>query len=212
MPLFLHKYLNAVGEVGIWHITENEQFFLEKLELHKEEAGQLALIKGHRRLEWLASRHLVHLMSGRQERGSFLKDEFGKPHLIHSSFHISISHSHHMSAAIAAPNAVGIDVQFIVGKIDRIAHKFMRPEEMKTVEHSERIEHLHVYWGAKEALYKAYGRRKLDFCNHILINPFSYDLKKGICFGKIVKDDFEWNFDIFYEKIEAYILVYALKK
>ncbi len=212
MPLLLHRPLTPVGEIGIWKITEAESFFLEGLELSQAESQQLSLIKGNRRLEWLAARKLVHLMSGRIKRMAFLKDQFGKPYLPDSNYEISISHSHGLAAAIAAPVSVGIDIQRIVPKIERIAHKYMRPVEMKSILESSRIEHLHIYWGAKEALYKAYGRKKLDFCQHILVTPFDFNPDGGSFAGQVAKDEYHVHFDLKYEFIRGFVLVYAWEK
>ena len=211
MPLYFHKKLANQAELGIWKIDETEVFFQEQLELAPEEAAQLARIKGARRTQWLAARYLVHQMSGRSKRGIFIKDEFGKPHLEHSPYQISISHSGEFAAAIAAPFSIGIDIQRIVERIDRIAHKFMRPIEAASLEQASRIPHLHVYWGAKEALYKAYGRRKLDFCRHLLITPFPFKEAKGQFQGKVAKGDYDVLFDLYYEIIENQVLVYALE-
>ena len=173
MPLFFRKYLLPEGEVGIWEIQEEESFFQERLLLTKEEATSLEKIKGTgRRLQWLSSRYLLHYLSGRNVRGTLFKDKYGKPHLTASPYHISLSHSHEMAATMAAPNHVGIDIQFFVPKIGRLAHKYMRPEELESLEEKTRLEHLHVYWCAKEAVYKAYGKRALDFRKNIWIEPF----------------------------------------
>jgi len=212
MPLFLHKSLPKKGELGLWKIVEEEAFFLEQLDLSTEEEAQINTIKGRGRLEWLASRWLLHIMSGRVRRGVCLKDEFGKPYLEGSSFQISISHSWGIAAVMAAPYAIGLDIQKFVPKISRIAHKFMRVEETESLEEATRLEHLHIYWGAKEALYKAYGRKKLDFQGHIHISPFAFDLEKGTCQGLTHKLDYKKKFDIFYEKIGDYYLVYALEE
>ncbi|MCI5081512.1 MAG: 4'-phosphopantetheinyl transferase superfamily protein, partial [Saprospiraceae bacterium] len=209
MPLYFHKDLQPDGELGIWRITESESFFLDQLELSNAEAAQLATIKGARRTQWCAVRHLVHQMSGRDKRGIFIKDEFGKPHLEQSDFEISISHSGEFAAAIAAPGDVGIDIQRIVPRIERIAHKFMRATETESLSEATKIEHLHVYWGAKEALYKAYGRRQLDFCQHILIKPFAFRQMQGEFRGSVQKGDFEKHYFLRYEQIEDQILVYA---
>jgi phosphopantetheinyl transferase len=112
---------------------------------------------------------------------------------------------------MASPKLVGVDIQKLVGKIDRIVHKFMRDVEIDSVSSEFRLEHLHVYWGAKEALYKVYGRKQLDFREHIFIEPFSYDLEKGVCKGAIVKDDYRLECDLFYKKIDDYILVYGME-
>ena len=117
-----------------------------------------------------------------------------------------------MAAVIAAPKPVGIDIQQVVEKIERIAHKFMRPEETASLQTATELEHLHVYWGAKEALYKAYGRKLLDFKKHIHITPFDYDVTIGQCEGYVIKDDFKAFYQLKYRKVDDYILVYGQEK
>ncbi len=209
MALIFHRKLDLQAELGLWHIEESEAYFMERLSLSGVEAEFVQQIKGRRRLEWLAGRWLLHLMSGREERGACLKDEFGKPYLENSLFDISISHSREMTAVMAAPQAVGVDIQVLVSKIERLAHKYMRPEELESLVPATRLEHLHIYWGAKEALYKAYGRRQLDFRAHIHIEPFAFDLAVGHCRGQVLKEDYQESFDIYYEQLNDYILVYA---
>ncbi len=213
MPLYNQKILANQAEIGLWKIEEEEVFFLEQLLLTKEEERYIAEIKGHRRLEWLASRLLLHKMTGREKRGACIKDENGKPFLVDSLYDISISHSREFAAVIAAPQSVGIDIQKIVTKIERIAHKYMRDEEMESLKPETRLEHLHVYWGAKEALYKAYGRRQLDFKQHIFINPFDYDVTNGSFSGYTKKGDEYMTFDLKYEIVaEDYVLVYGTEE
>jgi phosphopantetheinyl transferase len=212
MPILKHKNLEPAGELGLWSIEEEEDWFLDHLALSEKEAAQLEQIKGHRRIEWLSARMLIHHMSGREQRGFFYKDEFGKPHLEASQFHISISHSRKIAAAIAAPHSVGIDIQQFVPKIDRLTHKFLNEEEIQNLDTKHRLWHLHVYWGAKEALYKAYGRRQLNFCEHILIDAFSFQAQGGIFQGRIQKNGQKQLFQLAYEFIENYALVYAVRK
>ncbi len=212
MPIILHQALSPEGEIGIWKIEEPEEWFLEKLELAPAEARQLSGIKGRRRTEWLAVRQLVHDMSGREQRGAFIKDDHGKPHLKGAAWFMSISHSHELAAAIAAPRPVGIDIQFLVGKIERLANRYMRPEEMASLDAIRRIEHLHIYWGAKEALYKAYGRRQIDFCQNLLVEPFDFDFGQGYTRAEIVKEDYHEYYDVFYQQHGEYILVYVMMR
>ncbi len=212
MPLFLHEHLPDVGELGLWRIEEPEEWFLHHLLLTPVELRQLSHMKGRRRLEWLAARQLVHEMSGREKRTAFVKDEFGKPHLQDSPYQISISHSDGLAAAIAAPLSVGIDIQKIVAKITRIAHKFMREEEKASLEDATQIPHLHLYWGAKEALYKAYGRRELDFKQHIFVEPFSFNGQEGAMDGRVEKGDFCAHYRLYFRCINQFTLVYALEK
>ena len=211
MPLVFHKHLQSVGELGLWKIEEPASFFLNQLELVEQEKEQIAGLNEKRLKEWLAGRYLLHIMSGRKFRGACLKDEYGKPYLVDSLYEISISHSGDYVAVIAAPMPIGVDIQKIVGKIEMIAHKYMRKDELDSLQTKTRLEHLHVYWGLKESLYKAYGRKELRFKEHIISEAFTYDLEKGICKAKVHKDNYHKYFQVYYEKLEDYILVYALE-
>lgn len=213
MPLWQKKDLANDAYLGIWKIGEDENFFRRHLRLHPVEEKELAPVKGRRRLEWLASRFLVHEMltdHGHEDRVPVLKDQFGKPHIWGTPFHLSFSHSHNFVAVILANAPAGIDIQKFVSKIGAISHKFMREEELASLQETTRLEHLHVYWGAKEALYKAYGRRELDFRQHILVEPF-YFQPSGITLAKVCKDEFKSSYFLEFEKIEHYFLVYCIE-
>lgn len=212
MPIIYHKNLPKGGELGVWRIDESEEYFQDRLELFPSEVRQLSAIKGRLRLEWLASRWLLHTMSGRELRGACLKDEYGKPYLTDSDFEISISHSREVVAVMAAPYNIGIDIQKEVRKIERIEKKFVRPIEKDSLQAVTRIPHLHVYWGAKEALYKAYGRKLLGFVRHIHVDPFEYDLAIGHTTAAIHKEAYHGYFDLYYEKVEGFYLVYTMEK
>ena len=211
MPLLIHKRLDPDLEIGIWQIAEKEAWYTDRLTFYPDEEKQLAQIKGHRRVEWLASRQLVHHMSGRKKRGAFLKDEFGKPHLEDATYQISISHSHGMTAAISGPCDIGIDIQKIVPKIGRIANRFLNQQEKDCLSPDYfYLNHLHVFWGAKEALYKAYGRRKLDFSGHLFVEPFKYHPHIGVCRGWVRKEEYQKAFEIHYEMVLSdHMLVYV---
>ena len=212
MPLIFHKILPNGGELGAWQIEETEAYFLDKLELFPSEIRQLSKIKGRLRLEWLASRWLLHLLSGRTLRGACLKDEFGKPYLTDTDFEISISHSWNMVSVMAAPYSIGVDIQREVKKIARIEKKFIRPVEKDSLQALTKVPHLHIYWGAKEALYKAYGRKMIGFVRHIHVNPFVYDLSIGHTTAAIHKEDYHAYFDVFYEQVADCYLVYVIEK
>lgn len=210
MPLTDYLIETEHARLGIWHISEPEEYFIRKIPLNDSEKMELQAMKGRRRLEWLSGRYLVHVMTGWAY--DYIKDEHGKPHLKGSNYHISISHSQNLVAAIIAPQLIGIDIQYLTSKIERVAPRVMNEHKMKSLHEEKRLEHLHVYWGAKEALFKAYGKKELDFRKNIIIEPFHYADTEGYSHGMVIKDDFKKDFDIFYKKIENYILVYAIEK
>lgn len=212
MPLYAQRQVGPRGELGLWKIEEPGTYFEERLGLSPEEQAYVDQLKGQRRTEWLAARYLLHELSGREIRGKCFKDKNGKPYLEGSDFQISISHSHGMAAVLAAPGNVGVDIQLKVDKIERIAHKFMRPEETASLHPTSRIEHLHIYWGAKESLYKAYGRRELDFRTHLHIEPFPFDPTGGFFQGTIRKGTYQATYLLRYEQFDDYVLVYGVEE
>lgn len=212
MPLLLHENLPYCGELGLWTIAEDVSFFEQQLVLTEREQTELSSIKGEkRRLEWWAGRYLLHQMSGRATRGECYKDEFGKPHLAASPFEISLSHSHGIAAVIAAPVAVGVDVQKKVAKIERIAHKYMRAEETESLRDATRLTQLHIYWSAKEAVYKAYGRKQLDFRKHIAVEPFELEETGDTLRAKVEKENMQTDYQLWYRLVEGHVLVYAME-
>ncbi len=207
MPIILHKNIESEGEIGVWKIDESETWFRDQLDLYKDEERELEKIKGEgKRKEWLASRWLLHEMSGREIRGACLKDAFGKPRLKDSAFEISLSHSDGVAAVMACPNPCGVDIQIKVSKITRLAHKFVNEQEKQWMDTKNIIEDLHLIWGAKEALYKTYSKGKVDFISDLTI--INIDRENKTATGIINKKD-ELHCTLHYEWINSYLLVHA---
>jgi 4'-phosphopantetheinyl transferase len=212
MSLMHYYILEHHTRLGVWNIEEDEQFFIEKLKLSASE-WEYAIQKysfPHRRLEWLAGQYLLHMLSGFVEKPE--KDIYGKPIFSNYNWHLSVSHSQDRTASIISPKVNGIDIQLINPKIERLYPKFMSKQEQYSLAGERNIEHISVFWGAKEALYKAYGKRDIDFRLNMIVNTFELDFDKGITDGYVIKDDIRIDFNIFYKKLENYILVYAIEK
>jgi phosphopantetheinyl transferase len=153
VPLLETRKLENDVAIAIWKIEENDDYFLRLLDLTVEEQSEIGQMKGRRKTEWLASRWLWNTLSKDGLHGPLIKDDFGKPHILESSWHMSISHTHEYTSVITAPFLVGIDIQIKVDKITRLAEKFLATEELEQVNLSASpIDHLHIYWGAKESL------------------------------------------------------------
>lgn len=212
MPLLYKREIYPQGLIGIWKIEEDEDFFLDQIGLYPGEDQQLQVIKGFRRLEWLACRHLVHLLSDRNIRGAIFKDPFGKPFLENSAWDISMSHSGGLAAVIAAPCVVGIDIQQIVQRITHLAPKFVHEEEQSILDKTNyNVEAAHVIWGVKESLYKAYGKGNIDFKKDLRIEHFDYQDSGGDLDCCVLNHHFTHNFKGHYQKIEDFIFVYIIE-
>ena len=210
MPLKIHWEEQEGTQWALWQATEPLSFFREKVILFPEEEAEIKDLNDRKAFEWFSSRHLLHLISGRIDRGACLKDPFGKPYLQDSDHYISISHSRDMVAVMASPKACGIDIQYKVEKIYRIAGKFCSPREKEFCDrYSDPMIALHILWGAKESLYKAYGKRMLDFRTQIQIDPWATDQQFGQTTGTVILEDAALKYDINFRILADLILVYA---
>ncbi len=207
MPVFQKRTILDDCLLGLWTIEENEQYFTSSMRLYKDETEYLSILKGGRRLEFLSSRYLLHLMTGDDERAHCLKDEYGKPQLIGGDQYISFSHSHGIAAVIMSNANVGIDIQKIVAKIDRISHKFINDEERDYIPIHDSLIHQHILWGAKEAMYKAYGRKEVDFRKNMNVDPFFIQDKSAVFDATLEKNEVVMTFNLQAEIIDDYVLV-----
>ncbi len=212
MPILFHEPILPPGEWGLWHITESEAVLRQRIHLHAQEKQQLDRIRGAaRRREFLAARLLLHTMSGRKERAELVKDDDGKPHLEDSLFYVSISHTVGYSAAIAHPRTCGIDVQRIVPRIRMLAPRFVGPEENARLDDRYALVQLHLLWAAKEALYKAYGRRQLDFRAQLVVDLSDYTPGSGSAHGSIRLEQRVLSFHLEYREYPGYVLMAAVE-
>lgn len=210
MSLFMKKALNEAA-IGIWEIDEDVDELYAKVNLSEQEKQQFSLLKSpQRRQHWLSYRMIIPYLMQQGETPAINYDENGKPFLNNGVRHISVSHSGKFSALIASPNKhVGIDIECMKPKIFRLAHKFLNRKEIKQVFSKHAMESLYVVWAAKEALFKLYGKRDIQFKDHIRIFPFKFK-GKGTITGEIKTPAFHRFYAIHYQTIENYILVYAI--
>ncbi|MDF1698943.1 MAG: 4'-phosphopantetheinyl transferase superfamily protein [Saprospiraceae bacterium] len=209
MPLSLKLDTDNDVNLAVWQITEETEYFFKKLLIHEQEESILNKLSSRKLSEWLGSRYLLHIMSGRSNREEFIKDIHGKPHLNNSDYHISISHSNDLVAVVASKHLVGIDIQHYVNKIYRIKHKFVNEEEISNISQDNELKALHIIWGAKESLYKAYGKRSLDFKKNIHIQQLEISQNHGECLGRVIKNEYHKEFIIKYFLFEKFTIVYA---
>ena len=213
MPLFktinLSRIVGNTTQILVWKVTESYTELLEQVILNETNRMRLDGIKSemHQRA-FLSVRKLL------QETGhtdlDLYYDEFGKPHL-YGEKHISITHSHNFSAIIISDEIVGIDIELQRDKITRIADKFCDSEfQFLDLDSEEYIRKLTVIWGAKEAIFKIRNEKGISFKNHINVQSFELNVKQNdakLHFNNLIID-----FNIHFEEIEDFTLVYAFQK
>ena len=211
MPLLLDKNIGNDARLAVWDAQEGNAYFKRSLKMTSQEKEAYTNMRPHRQREWMTSRFLLDYISDDKTRCPILKTKHGKPYRENCNKHISISHSKDKVAVILANKPVGIDIQNEVEKITRIQHKFISDSERLHLPASNLVPYYHVFWGAKESMYKAYGIKELDFKEHMHVYPFKYFSDKMELCGWVRKDDYDEDFDLFVEKLSDNYLVYCLK-
>ena len=201
MPLY-KKTEETNFAIGIWKIEEDLPFFEALFHGHPEIASE------KKRLQWFASRHLANLMLGMPD--IIVNDETGKPNFKSSAINISISHTVGFAAVILSKHcAVGVDVEAVVPKIERIAHKFLTEDEIAAIPADEKTAKLILYWSAKESLYKLYGWGALEFKTQLLIEPFVLQ-QSGILKADIITPHLPLkNLTVYYEFFEGHVMTWV---
>ncbi|HET8829697.1 MAG TPA: 4'-phosphopantetheinyl transferase superfamily protein [Pelobium sp.] len=210
MPVTFYQDINSDTAIGLWKITENPTELEAQLQLKEHELKLLhSLGKEKRNLHWLATRVLLRKMINTNEYIDFKVDESGKPYLANHPHHISLSHSYDYAAVmVSKTRKVGIDVEIIKSKIERVQNKFLADEELNCISSENRIEKLYICWCAKEALYKLHGKKEISFKDHIKINDFAY-ADEGTLRAKIEKNKHSKIYVVNFKRFEDYMLGYV---
>ncbi|MFK7951647.1 MAG: 4'-phosphopantetheinyl transferase superfamily protein [Ekhidna sp.] len=200
MPLLLSKKIDEHSAYAVWNIQET---FLELPYLSPEPfPAELAPV---RQAEWIIGRVLVKSLCdsfGLDYQG-ISKYDNGKPFLENSYANISISHSFPIAAAmIHLKKPCGIDMERPREKHQLVQMKFLHKSEMK---YKDDLEKLCTIWGAKEVIYKIFGRRFLSLKNEIKVEFMSDQILKG----HILKEGHEDTHTVHYEWVKDYLLAFG---
>ncbi len=161
-----------------------------------------------REIETLGKNYLLaHLTS---DTAQLVYDDKGKPYLANDSRHISISHSHDKLVIIVnKTEETGVDIELIRSKVIKIKHKYLSETEL--MDAGIDVEKLLIYWAAKETLYKIYGLKEVDFIKNLHLESFIKQTT-GKLLGYINLPNFNASFELNYQLLDNYVLVYAYKK
>ncbi len=207
MALAYHREIDSNTSFAIWKIEESADELLTQLQLKDHELSYLdTLNNGKRNMHWLSTRVLLRRMMDTDDYIDCKVDSNGKPYLSNFPHHISLSHSYDYAAVMVSKNkAVGIDIELIKDKIERIAHKFLSKEELDFIQEKDRIDHFYVTWCAKEAIYKLHGKKNISFLEHIKLEPFEY-IGAGSFEAVLNAGTLQRKFKVYYEKFDGYMI------
>jgi len=144
-----------------------------------------------RKREFVATRMLRHEIFGFQH---IHYDAVGAPFIEGEGF-ISISHSKNIvGIATCLDFKIGLDIEPISHKIEKIKHKFLSIGEVEKVDGSSLVE-LTKVWSGKESLYKISGTKGINFRTQLEVAKVTEEEWNGIYRNE--NDSFSTDLNIF---------------
>ncbi len=212
--LFQLTHIDPQTQIGIWQIEEPESQLHQLYRPNTDEQNELQTFKNeNRRKGYLAARLALKHCVG----GDFVlkKQDFSKPYLAHrSDVEISLTHTKGFAAAIINANTqkVGIDLEWVRPKIGDLKNKFLSQDEQlllkKMLANDNELYVLTQAWSAKEAVYKCYGQRQLDFKKNMQVVAFS----NNSCTIYLNTVNLSKNIDICMQNpVEGLVLVWCIE-
>ena len=151
MPIFETKWIDEKVPVFIWK-TEESNLDPDVLSLGPRQREQW---HGRQLLDYAAS--ILGLSMSK-----LTKDAFGKPYFADTSWEFSLTHTKSFIAVVFHPDQpVGIDLERPQPKIEKVLPRICTPQEIEWAA-KDPIKSCFL-WSAKEAMYKLYGKRSVNF-------------------------------------------------
>lgn len=205
MPL-LSLIKDNQSAIAIWKIEEQEDQLLNLLAIHDPVPDTIT--HPNKRAEVIAGKVTTALLLKEfgQAYEGVIKNEHGKPFLKNSNFHLSQSHSFpYVAIIISANENVGIDIEQPKKNLAIVAPRVFSTAELAQT--GDNLIKLCIYWCAKEALIKLYGKKDLKLKEEITIEHFTFQTK-GNFIGRISRKGHEKSYALRYLVQEDFILVH----
>jgi 4'-phosphopantetheinyl transferase EntD len=162
MPLIRIDHLDSHTLLGLWQMTETPD------ELPVPQGVDLSSLGSRARLlERLTTYSLLHAMT---DRNDLVINHLPSGQPLVDGYRISISHTRGWAALILSTrHEVAVDIEYQSDRINRIASRFIRPDEWV----SDRLSRL-IVWCAKEVAYKYFSADDLQYFD-MRLRPFRVD-------------------------------------
>ncbi len=207
MPLFYQQNINETTRLAIWEINEDESFFNLSIPLGRN------ITHPHKKLQHLAGRFLLPYLFSDFPNHEIEIADTRKPFLPNEQYHFSMSHcSNYAAAIVSSTQRVGVDVELITPRLEKIKKKFLHADELRFVNSQLaglQLNLLSILWSAKEAMYKWYGEGEVDFSEMMRTMPFLVE-KEGTIHAAFIKRDFHQSLVLHYKRINHLTMVWVV--
>lgn len=176
---------------------EHPEFFAQKISNLKPESK--------RYLEVVAVRVLLKEMLGKEVEIGYT--DKGAPYFVgDDSRYLSISHTNDYVAAIVDDKPVGIDIERIGNRVERVKSRYLQESEEALIASTpDPLVSLHLAWSAKEAAFKILGEEFYDLQNLTCIRGFDFT-DNTLLLDVKGRESIVFKFDI----TESYVLCYSI--
>jgi len=203
MPIIRIIKPNDNTIVGIWKITETIDELSKLVTLSSKSRELLKTRKSSiHKLQFLSVRAILIELGYADDNLSY---QDNVPTLDDSK-KISISHSNLFSCVIISDLKVGIDVQEINHKINKIAKKFIGYETSYL--DLDDFKRMTIIWNIKESIYKIANIIGLDYKTHLLVVPFN--LSDNFTYSWLIYKNLKERYASYFFTIENYSFAYLI--
>ncbi len=208
MGLIIKEHIDNDCLLGVWEIAEDYNSLFSRLSLLPEDLQALEDFKNPlRKIEWLSVRVLLNEITNKNL--SIVYNGSRKPFIKDRSYNISISHSRNLtSVLLSEKKKVGLDLEYMSHRINKIASRFINDEEVITENDCDNKFHLYIHWCAKEALYKICDKQDINFKKNLTIEPFKPG-DRGLLYGRVNNRYINERFKLSYFTIDNYVIVWT---
>lgn len=188
MPFVEYIALDGDDIIGLWENSESLEDLLYMVKPKGEILEQYNQIKlTKRKKEFLITQLLIRELY--DDNARIIKDEYGKPSLANSNTRISISHADDYSGILLSnTKECGIDIEVISKRINSVSGKFVSEYEQLYVSKLHPEAYYTVIWCTKEAIYKWFAKKNLDFKENMIVHPFTLQQSGGPVYYEFVYD------------------------
>lgn len=193
MPLVRIHDLSPTTRLGLWKMSERPEEFPDWYEQSCQRFSSEA-----RQREFVCVRALLREMMG-QPFPEIHHAASGRP--LFEKGQISISHTCGYCAVILSDDcSVGVDIEHISDRVVRIAHRFLREDEI-----AEDVITQLLHWSAKETVYKLFSDDCLGFTD-MRVTPFKVSSLDTFSVCNLKR---ACTVDVHYEVTSEYVLTYS---
>ena len=201
MPIF-KEIISEQTQILIWKYSDEEKFSADLISDEKE----------FENLKQKSPKRLIEKQMVRQMLKKIMPNhkikyyENGQPYLEPFDKFVSVSHSFPYAVLAISEKKIGVDIEQMKDRIDKIKHKFLHPTEIDWLGRVESgVGYLTAIWCIKEALFKIHSSKQWSFKEFYVVDEFLLDkFSKIKC--KVFDKDREDKFLAHLEKIGNYYL------